>query len=187
MIFCQQIAETRYPEAFAATGWRVGWLIGPPALTTATLAAHTKIVFCTNSPMQEAVALGLNHASDHHFFEEQLEAYVKRREALTSVFDKLGLSYTMPDGAYFVLVDMDRVKVPEGFPIPETCQGRGKDFILCWWMAQELKVVGIPPSEVGFALFKIRINHDAWWLRDCEIQWLTLGVSVLLRGTRQDW
>ncbi len=100
--------------------------------------------------MQEAVAAGLEQASKRHFFEDQVEAYIARRGVLTSYFDQLGLSYTMPEGSYFVLVDMSRVKVPEGYPVPPTCQGRGKDFALCWWLAQELKVVGIPPSEVSF-------------------------------------
>ncbi|KAL1405458.1 arylformamidase [Vanrija albida] len=134
-------------KSFAATGWRVGWLIGPPALTAATLAAHSRIVFCTSAPMQEAVAIGLEGAESHKFFETQLAEYVERRDVLLSYFDQLGLPYTRPDGSYFVLVDMSKVQVPEDFEVPATCQGRGKDFKLCWWLAQEIKVVGIPPSE----------------------------------------
>jgi kynurenine aminotransferase len=130
---------------------RVGWLIGPPALTAATLAAHTKIVFCTSAPMQEAVAIGLEKAAEHDFFPRQLVAYSERRDILTSYFDKLGLSYTKPEGSYFLLVDMSPVKIPEGFDALPTCKGRGKDFELCWWLAQEIKVVGIPPSEVSFS------------------------------------
>jgi kynurenine aminotransferase len=157
-------------ESFAATGWRVGklwllkhprpstphphtdpsgWLIGPSNLTTAALAAHTKIVFCTSSPMQEAIAMGFELAEEHQFFQKQNEAYIERRDVLTSYFDKLGLSYTKPEGSYFVLVDMSPVTIPDGFELPETCKGRGKDFALCWWLAQEIKVVAIPPSEVG--------------------------------------
>ena len=127
----------------------VGWLIGDRALVSATLAAHSRIVFCTNAPMQEAVAIGFEKAEEHNFFPEQLAAYSERRDILTSYFDILGLSYTKPEGSYFLLVDMSPVKVPEGFAVPETCKGRGKDFELCWWLAQELRVVGIPPSEVS--------------------------------------
>ncbi|AAW40632.1 aminotransferase, putative [Cryptococcus deneoformans JEC21] len=134
-------------KSFACTGWRVGWLIGPPQLTAATLAAHSRIVFCTNSPMQEAVAIGLEKAAEHKFFEEQVAAYEERRDILCSYFDQIGLSYTKPEGSYFLLVDISPVKVPEGYPIVETCKGRGKDFEFCWWLCQELKVVGIPPSE----------------------------------------
>nr|ODN97849.1 kynurenine aminotransferase [Cryptococcus depauperatus CBS 7855] len=134
-------------KSFACTGWRVGWLIGPPALTAATLAAHSRIVFCTNSPMQEAVATGLELAPKHSFFADQLVAYTERRDILCSYFDQIGLSYTKPEGSYFVLVDISPIKVPEGYPITDTCKGRGKDFEFCWWLCQELKVVAIPPSE----------------------------------------
>ncbi|KAK4684355.1 kynurenine aminotransferase, partial [Tremellales sp. Uapishka_1] len=134
-------------KSFAATGWRVGWLIGPPALTSVALQAHTRILFATNSPMQEAIAMGLELAPEHNFFEDQRNAYVERRDILTSYFDQIGLSYTKPEGSYFLLVDMSQIQIPEGFEAAPTCKGRGKDFELCWWLAQEIKVVAIPPSE----------------------------------------
>ena len=70
---------------------------------------------------------------------------------LCSYFDQLGLSYTKPEGSYFLLVDMSDVEVPESFVVPEflTQGGRGKDFIKCWWLTQEIGVVAIPPSEVS--------------------------------------
>ncbi len=99
--------------------------------------------------MQEAVGIGLENAEKHDFFPKQLEAYSERRDIITSYFDKLGMSYTKPEGSYFLLVDMSRIKVPDSFEVPATCKGRGKDFKLCWWLAQEIRVVGIPPSEVS--------------------------------------
>lgn len=134
--------------------------MGPPHLITPTAAAHSRIVFCTNSPMQEAVAIGLEQAAERRFFEDQLEAYKERRDVLCSYFDQLGLSYTRPEGSYFVLVDMSPVKVPDEFEIPDSCKGRGKDFKLCWWLAQELKVASIPPSEVSPALELKRARAD---------------------------
>jgi kynurenine aminotransferase len=101
--------------------------------------------------MQEAVAMGLVGAKEHNFFPDQLRAYEERRDVLCSYIDELGLSYTRPEGTYFLLVDMDPVKVPESFEIPSFCVegGRGKDFAKCWWLAQEIGVVAIPPSEVS--------------------------------------
>lgn len=129
-----------------------GWLIGHEKLIAATLAAHSRLVFSTNSPLQEAVAIGLEKAPEHNFFASQLEAYRERRDILCSYFDQLGLSYTKPEGSYFLLVDMSPVKVPDSFEVPAflTNGDRGKDFITCWWMTQEIGVVGIPPSEVSW-------------------------------------
>lgn len=69
-----------------------------------TLAATTRIVFCTNSPLQEAAACGLEQADEHRFFETQRDEYTERREILASTFDKLGLKYTLPEGGYFILL-----------------------------------------------------------------------------------
>jgi len=91
-------------EAFAATGWRVGWLIGHPSIILPTLAASTRIVFCTNSPLQEAAAAGFEQAKGRKYFETQLTEYTERRAILTDAFDQLGLKYTLPEGTYFVLL-----------------------------------------------------------------------------------
>lgn len=91
-------------EAFAATGWRVGYLIGPQHIINPTLAATTRIVFCSNSPLQEAAAAGLEQAEERRFFETQNKEYEERRDVLVSAFDRLGLKYVLPQGSYFVLL-----------------------------------------------------------------------------------
>ncbi|KAI0755770.1 pyridoxal phosphate-dependent transferase [Fomes fomentarius] len=108
-------------KLFTATGWRIGWLVGPLSLIGPTLVATTRIVFCSNSPLQDAAAAGL----------EQARAQVFRtsaRRVLTDAFEKLGLNYTWPEGAYFVLLNISRVRWPEDYPFPPTMEGRGRDF-----------------------------------------------------------
>ncbi|KAG2146705.1 PLP-dependent transferase [Suillus clintonianus] len=134
-------------KAFAATGWRVGWLIGPPSIIGPTLAACTRIVFCSNSPLQEAAAAGLEQAVERHFFENQLKEYQERRDVLLSAFDRLGMKYSHPEGSYFVLLDISRVNFPEDYPFPASVQGRGRDFKACWFIALEIGVSSIPVSE----------------------------------------
>lgn len=43
---------------FYATGWRVGWLMGPAHLIKYVAAAHTRICYSSVSPLQEACAIG---------------------------------------------------------------------------------------------------------------------------------
>lgn len=93
-----------FAESFAATGWRIGWLIAPKSIIQPTLAASTRIVFCTNSPLQEAAASGLEQAKERKFFETQNEEYAERRAIMCDAFDKLGLKYTLPEGSYFILL-----------------------------------------------------------------------------------
>ncbi len=91
-------------EIFAATGWRVGWLIAPKSIIQPTLAATTRIVFCTNSPLQEAAAAGVEEAHKRGFLKTQLREYSERRDILVNCFDDLGLRYTLPEGTYFILL-----------------------------------------------------------------------------------
>lgn len=85
-------------------------------------------MFCTNSPLQEATAAGLEEANDRDFFAIQTREYQERRDFLTSVFDKLGMKYTMPQGTYFVLLDISEMEFPDDYPFPESMNGRGRDF-----------------------------------------------------------
>ncbi|PPQ83270.1 hypothetical protein CVT25_004009 [Psilocybe cyanescens] len=134
-------------KAFAATGWRIGWLIGPKSIIQPTLAASTRIVFCSNSPLQEAAASGLELAREKKFFETQLSEYAERRDILTKAFDDLGLKYTHPEGSYFILLDISQVDFPENYPFPDSVLGRGRDFRACWFIANEIGVSSIPVSE----------------------------------------
>jgi kynurenine aminotransferase len=101
---CSLEMTNPFSEAFAATGWRVGWLIGPKWIIQPTLAATTRIVFCTNSPLQDAAACGLEQANERRFFETQRAEYLERRAVLTSTFDEMALKYTLPEGGYFILL-----------------------------------------------------------------------------------
>ncbi|KIL68105.1 hypothetical protein M378DRAFT_8790 [Amanita muscaria Koide BX008] len=134
-------------KAFAATGWRIGFLIAPASIIQPTLAATTRIVFCSNSPLQEAAACGYEQAEKYQFFETQLSEYTERRAILIGAFDKLGLKYSLPEGTYFVLLDISRVKFPEDYPFPESIIGRCRDFKAAWFIAIEVGVSTIPVSE----------------------------------------
>ncbi|EJF56584.1 PLP-dependent transferase [Dichomitus squalens] len=134
-------------KMFAATGWRVGWLIGPPSIIQPTLAATTRIVFCSNSPLQEASAAGLEQANKRGFLKKQLDEYAERRRILTAGFDQLGVKYTNPQGTYFVLLDISNLQWPDDYPFPESVLGRGRDFKACWFIAMEIGVSSIPVSE----------------------------------------
>ncbi|KZT12818.1 PLP-dependent transferase [Laetiporus sulphureus 93-53] len=134
-------------KLFSATGWRIGWLIGPESIIRPTLAATTRIVFCTNSPLQEAAAVGLEQVEERNYIEQTVKEYDERRSTLCAVFDDLGMKYALPEGSYFVLLDISSVHWPDDYPFPESVQGRGRDFKACWFIAMEVGVSSIPVSE----------------------------------------
>lgn len=135
-------------KTFAATGWRVGWVISlNPELLSYVSKGHTRICFSSPSPPQEAVANSIEDALTGDYFEAMRRDYIRKFEIFTSVFKELGLPYTRPEGTYFILVDFSKVNVPKDYPYPEEILDKGKDFRISYWLINELGVVAIPPTE----------------------------------------
>ncbi|KAL0640728.1 arylformamidase [Maublancomyces gigas] len=132
---------------FYATGWRVGWLIGRPELIKYCSAAHTRICFSSVSPLQEAVAIGLEAAEKEGFWEQSKKDMQNKMSLFNEVWDELGLPYTNPDGGYFVLVNMAKVKIPADYYFPPHVAERARDFQLSWFLIKEIGVAAIPPTE----------------------------------------
>ncbi|CAG8465198.1 9239_t:CDS:2 [Dentiscutata heterogama] len=125
-------------KTFGTTGWRVGWSIGPKNLIKTVLAAQTRI---------EAIAISIEEADTHDYYEENIVLYEQRREKLCKALSDAGLPYTIPQGSYFILANTKRINIPENYEYPEVLNGRPRDFKVCYWMAKEIGVVAIPPSE----------------------------------------
>jgi kynurenine aminotransferase len=89
-------------KTFCATGWRIGWLIGPADLIGSALLAHSRIVFTSNTPVQQAVACGFEQEPKHNYFSKQIDLHVQKRDFLVNVFNDIGLRVTIP-GIYLLI------------------------------------------------------------------------------------
>ncbi|KAJ1833021.1 arylformamidase [Coemansia sp. RSA 2711] len=145
-------------KLFGVTGWRVGWAIGPAELIQPTLSAHTRIVFTTNTPLQEGVASAFEQAVANGFFDSQREEYERRRNRLMAIFDDVGLPYVVPDGAYYLLVNAAAIKIPAAYEFPPFIEERGPNFKLVYFFIKEFGVSGIPPTEFYSAAHKPLAN-----------------------------
>ncbi|KAJ6161143.1 arylformamidase [Penicillium chermesinum] len=134
-------------KAFYATGWRVGYLIGPEHLIKYVAAAHTRICFSSVSPLQEASAVAFEKADKEGFWDQAREEMKGKIERFCTVFDELKIPYSIPDGGYFVLANFAAVKLPEGYSFPPHVASRPRDFKLCWFLIHEVGVAAIPPTE----------------------------------------
>lgn len=65
----------------------------------------------------------------------------------TSLLTRCVWQYTDPEGGYFVLVNLSKVKLPEGYRFPPHVLERARDFQLAWFLIKELGVAAIPPTE----------------------------------------
>ncbi|KAJ5730086.1 kynurenine aminotransferase [Penicillium malachiteum] len=134
-------------KAFYATGWRVGYLIGPEHLIKYVAGAHTRICYSSVSPLQEAAAVGFEQAEKVGFWDESRNEMKGKIERFCQVFDELGIPYSDPEGGYFVLANMASVKLPADYPFPPHVANRPRDFKLCWFLIHEVGVAAIPPTE----------------------------------------
>ena len=132
---------------FYCTGWRVGWLTGPEHLVKWVSAAHTRICYSSVSPLQEAAAIGFEKAEEEGFWEQSKNEMQSKMRRFCSVFDELGIPYSEPEGGYFVMANLNRVNVPEGYDFPPQVKDKTRDFKLAWWLIMEVGVAAIPPTE----------------------------------------
>ncbi|KAK0634665.1 pyridoxal phosphate-dependent transferase [Bombardia bombarda] len=132
---------------FYATGWRVGWLMGPANLIQYVAAAHTRICYSSVSPLQEACAIGFEQAEAEGFWDSCIQDMQGRMARFNEVWHELGVPYSEPEGGYFVMVNLSKVELPADYPFPPHVAERPRDFKLAWFLIQELGVAAIPPSE----------------------------------------
>ncbi|MCJ1227273.1 hypothetical protein MMC12_003928 [Toensbergia leucococca] len=134
-------------KLFYATGWRVGWLIGPEHLIKYVSAAHTRICYSSVSPLQEAAAVGFEQADSHGFWEQSQKEMRGKMDRFNAVFDELGIPYSNPEGGYFVLANLRSITLPPDYAFPPQVADRPRDFKLSYFLIKEVGVAAIPPTE----------------------------------------
>lgn len=83
-------------KLFNATGWRLGFVIGPAPLIGAVQFAHTLLCYTTAGPVQEAAAFGLVEAERRGWWEENMKEVKGKVTRFCEVLDELGLPVSMP-------------------------------------------------------------------------------------------
>lgn len=119
-------------KLFSATGWKVGWVYGPPELVEGVARSHQFITFAVHHPTQETVAWAL-HLPDTYFTSFQ-SMYTAKRQIMMTALDNVGLSYHAPEGTYFLLADYSPV-----------FSGSPSDFAR--YLTREIGVTCIPPES----------------------------------------
>ena len=98
------VAVNSLSKTYSVTGWRVGWVIAPAPLTAAIRKVHDFLTVGAAAPLQAAgtVALGLPDA----YYATLADDYRRRRDLLLPSLEAAGLRPFVPDGAYYVIVDI---------------------------------------------------------------------------------
>lgn len=91
-------------KTFSLTGWKIGYISGPPALIDAAAKAHQFNTFTTATPLQLGVAHGLGKG-DPYFKTLAYDMTVKR-DILAKGLQGIGLRTSKNDGTYFITADI---------------------------------------------------------------------------------
>jgi aspartate/methionine/tyrosine aminotransferase len=93
-------------KTYSVTGWRVGYCIAPPGITSAIRKVHDFLTVGAAAPLQAAGAYALSLPADY-YAKLQLE-YQRRRDLLLPVLENAGFRTFTPDGAYYIMTDISK-------------------------------------------------------------------------------
>jgi aminotransferase len=134
-ISCSSLSKT-----YSITGWRLGYVIAPPAVINEARKVHDFLTVGAAAPLQEAAITALNFPDS--YYDELRAVYAEKRAVFLKHLDAAGLRYTRPAGAYYVMVNIAEF-------------GRESDVEFCEWMAREVGVAAVP----GSSFFREPVRH----------------------------
>lgn len=136
-ISCSSLSKT-----YSITGWRLGYVIAPPEITDRVKKVHDFLTVGAAAPLMEAAVAGLTMPPS--YYEELAAHYTHSKTLFTEGLRGLGFSFTEPQGAYYVLLDIERyLKKGES------------DVEFCVRFAKEAGVGAVP----GSSFFKEPVNN----------------------------
>uniref|UniRef100_A0A448YUI1 Aminotransferase class I/classII large domain-containing protein n=1 Tax=Pseudo-nitzschia multistriata TaxID=183589 RepID=A0A448YUI1_9STRA len=158
-------------KTFSATGWQVGWCIGPKRLLSPIHRLLPYVQFCASTVIQEALARSLDraelpyegHASYYDYLKHK---YTRKRDLLAEALTSAGFAVPdyerTPGGGFFILAragpEIQKV-LPERYVLAENEAAPGgiarQDWALCQWMAEEIGLLCIPSSPF-FSLDRVK-------------------------------
>ena len=126
-LMCSSLSKT-----FSITGWRLGYVYAAADIIAQARKVHDFLTVGAAAPLQHAVVTALNFPVN--YYEELAKDYALSRDILLGYLDQTGLSYTRPEGAYFVMVDISKF-------------GYASDVEFAHWMTREIGVAPVPGSS----------------------------------------
>jgi aminotransferase len=97
------IITSGFSKTYSVTGWRLGYVIAPPALSQGIGKAHNFLTLSAPMPLQLALVTAIQIADS--YYEELRAAYRMRRDILIRCLQELQIPYLTPEGGYFLLAD----------------------------------------------------------------------------------
>lgn len=134
-IECSSLSKT-----YSITGWRLGYIIASPEIIDRVKKVHDFLTVGAAAPLMEAAVTGLQFGDEYYV--KLQEHYTHMKNLFLNGLKNIGLNYTEPEGAYYVLVDISEF-------------GYKSDLKFCEDLARKVKVGAVP----GSIFFKEDVNN----------------------------
>lgn len=118
-------------KTYTATGWRIGYVIGPPAITQVIRRVHDCATAGAPAPLQLAGVTA--YSLDESYYHQLRQDYQARRDRLIRLLNAVGFQCYTPQGAFYLMADISRF----GF-------ADESDFVT--FLIKELRVAAAPGS-----------------------------------------
>ncbi|MFO1193030.1 MAG: pyridoxal phosphate-dependent aminotransferase [Rhodoferax sp.] len=123
-----------FGKTYHVTGWKVGYVAAPAALTAEFRKVHQFNVFTVNTPMQHGLA---RYMADPAPYRDLPAFYQRKRDLFRAGLARTRFRLLPSEGSYFQCVDIS------GLAVPERELGEAA---FCQWLTSEIGVAAIPLS-----------------------------------------
>jgi aminotransferase len=103
-----------FSKVFSITGWRLGYAIAPSKVIEVMAQFNDLIYVCAAAPLQMGAAHGLEKLEDDYYAELSRIHQVKR-DIFCDALRSVGLTPSVPSGAYYVMTDVSRIEGNDDF------------------------------------------------------------------------
>ncbi|TNF61928.1 MAG: pyridoxal phosphate-dependent aminotransferase [Burkholderiales bacterium] len=145
------ISINSFSKYFNMTGWRLGWLVLPPALVPAVERLAQNLFICASTIAQHA-ALACFHPDSLAVYEARRAEFRARRDWFIPQLDRLGLDVPVrPDGAFYAWVDVGRWCDRWGIPLRTDDPEAGGSWALARALMERCQIAATPGRDFGEA------------------------------------
>ncbi|KAM9206299.1 kynurenine--oxoglutarate transaminase 1 isoform 7-T11 [Dugong dugon] len=157
-------------KTFSATGWKVGWVLGPDQLMKHLRTVHQNSVFHCPTQAQAAVAWSFEREQQHFgqpssYFVQLLQATQHKRDHVTRSLQSVGLRPVIPQGSYFLITDISDFK--SKMPNLPGAEDEAYDRRFVKWMIKNKGLSAIPVSIFCSVPHQKHFDH---YIRFCFIK-----------------
>ena len=112
-ITCNSLSKT-----YSITGWRLGYTQANPEITERIKKVHDFLTVGAAAPLQEAAVTGLKFGDE--YYQALQEKYTHKRNLFLQGLDSIGIKHTVPEGAYYILIDISEFGYESDLEFAET-------------------------------------------------------------------